>query len=187
MPWQIDASHSTITFSARHMMISKVRGSFERFEGTIEADESNPAGATVDVRIEAASINTRDTNRDNHLRAPDFLNAEQFPYLTFKSTRVELTDGENGKLYGDLTIRDVTKPVVLDVEYQGQAQSPWGTTAAGFSASTKINRKEWGLVWNVGLETGGVLVGDEVTIDIELELVKVAPAAEETSEAPVAA
>jgi polyisoprenoid-binding protein YceI len=188
MPWQIDASHSHINFSVRHMMISKARGSFERFEGTIEADENNPAGATVDVRIEAASINTRDTNRDTHLRSPDFLNAEQFPYLTFKSTRVELADNQSGKLYGDLTIRDVTNPVVLDVEYQGQAQSPWGTTSAGFSATTKINRKDWGLVWNVGLETGGVLVGDEVTIDIELELVKVAAAtSEETADAPVAA
>jgi polyisoprenoid-binding protein YceI len=189
MPWQIDQSHSHIQFSARHMMISKVRGNFERFDGTVEADEHNPTAAKVDVRIEAASINTKDANRDNHLRSPDFLNAEQFPYLTFKSTRVEQVDAENAKLYGDLTIRDVTRPVVLKVEYQGQSQSPWGTTVAGFSASTKINRKDWGLTWNVALETGGMLVGEEITIDIELELVKVAetPASEETADAPAAA
>jgi polyisoprenoid-binding protein YceI len=179
MPWQIDASHSAVHFSVRHMMISKARGTFEQFEGTIEADEENPTGATVDVKIDAASINTKDANRDNHLRSPDFLNAETFPHITFKSTRLEQIDAEHAKLYGELTIRDVTKPVVLDVEYQGQAKSPWGTTSAGFSASTTINRKDFGLTWNVGLETGGVLVGDEVTIDIELELVK---QAEQTSD-----
>jgi polyisoprenoid-binding protein YceI len=172
MAWQIDHSHSMVQFSVRHMMISKARGRFERFEGVVEADENNPAGATVDVRIEAASINTKDENRDNHLRSPDFLDAATYPYLTFKSTKLELLDAEHGRLYGDLTIRDVMRPVVLEVEYQGQAKSPWGTVSAGFSASTKINRKEWGLVWNVGLETGGVLVGDEVTIEIELELVQ---------------
>jgi polyisoprenoid-binding protein YceI len=172
MPWQIDASHSTISFTARHMMISKARGVFEKFEGSVEADENNPTNATVDVKIDASSINTKDANRDNHLRSPDFLNAEAFPYIAFKSTKLEKNSDTEGKLYGDLTIRDVTHPVVLDVEYQGQAKSPWGTTSAGFSASTKISRKEWGLVWNVGLETGGVLVGDEGTIDIELELVK---------------
>lgn len=189
MPWQIDQSHSLIQFSVRHMMISKARGTFERFEGTVEADEHNPAGATVDVTIDVASINTKDANRDNHLRSPDFFAVEQFPTMTFKSTRLELLDDEHGKLHGELTIRGVTNPVVLDVTYQGQAQSPWGTTSAGFSATTRINRKDWGLTWNVGLETGGVLVGDEVTIDIELELVKVAPATatEEAADAPVAA
>lgn len=179
MPWQIDASHSAIHFSVRHMMISKARGSFERFEGTVEADEANPVGATVDVKIDAASINTKDLNRDNHLRGADFLNVEAYPYIMFKSTKLEQKNSDSAKLYGDLTIGEVTHPVVLDVEYQGQAKSPWGTTSAGFSATTKINRKDFGLNWNVALETGGVLVGEEITIDIELELVK---QAEQTSD-----
>ncbi|MFO7168691.1 MAG: YceI family protein [Chloroflexota bacterium] len=183
MPWQIDASHSQINFVVRHMMISKVRGSFERFEGTVEADENNPTAATVDVKIDAASINTKDAKRDEHLRSADFLDVANHPHITFKSTRLEQLDETHGKLHGDLTIRGVTRPVVLDVEYQGQARSPWGTVSAGFSATTKINRKDWGLTWNVALETGGVLVGDEVTVEIELELVK---QAEQPSEAEAA-
>jgi polyisoprenoid-binding protein YceI len=172
MAWQIDQAHSQIQFSVKHMMISTARGTFDRFSGTVEADEQNPAGAQVDVQIEAASINTREEKRDGHLRSPDFFDVENYPYITFKSTKVELSDESNGKLYGDLTIRDVTKPVVLDVEYAGQSKSPWGTISAGFSATTKINRKDWGLNWNVALETGGWLVAETVTISIELELVK---------------
>lgn len=172
MAWLIDSTHSQIDFSVRHMMISKVRGEFERFTGTVEGDANDITRSTVDVQIEAASINTRDAKRDGHLASPDFLNAEQYPYLTFKSKRVERIDDTRARIVGDLTIRDVTKEVVLDVEYQGQAKSPWGTISAGFSATTKINRKEWNLNWNVALETGGVLVGDEITINIELELVQ---------------
>lgn len=172
MAWQIDSAHSHIQFTVRHMMISKVRGSFEDFNGTVEFDEDNPTNTTVEVEIDAASINTREADRDNHLRSPDFLNADEYPTLAFKSTRVEKTGDNTGKLVGDLTIRDVTKEVVLDVEYAGQAKSPWGATSAGFSASTQINRKDWGLTWNQALETGGVLVGDQVKIDIELEIVK---------------
>jgi polyisoprenoid-binding protein YceI len=172
MAWQIDSAHSQIQFSVKHMMISTARGTFDRFRGTVEADEQNPTAATVDVQIEAASINTRDEKRDGHLRSPDFFNAAEYPYLTFKSTRVERLDERTGKLYGELTIRDVTRPVVLDVEYAGMAKSPWGTTSAGFSATTKINRKDFGLNWNVALETGGWLVGEQITITIELELVK---------------
>jgi polyisoprenoid-binding protein YceI len=172
MAWQIDYGHSHIQFSARHMMISKVRGEFQSFSGTVNLDEANPAATTVEIAIDAASLNTRDAQRDAHLKSPDFLNAEHYPQLTFKSTRVEVTGSDSAKLHGDLTIRAVTRPVVLNVEYQGQSKSPWGSTNAGFTAQTKINRKEWGLEWNVALETGGVLVGEEVTIDIELELVK---------------
>jgi polyisoprenoid-binding protein YceI len=153
-------------------MISTVRGRFHKFSATIDADEQNPTAAKIDVQIEAASIDTRDEKRDGHLRSPDFFDVEQFPYLTFKSTRIEQIDDSNAKLVGDLTIRDVTREVVLDVEYAGQAKTPWGTTSAGFSASTKINRKDWNLNWNVALETGGWLVGDQITISIELELVK---------------
>lgn len=171
MAWHIDPAHSHIQFSVRHMMIATVRGTFARFSGTIDADEQNPAGALVDVQIEAASIETGDPKRDEHLRSPDFLNADLYPYLRFKSTRVELIDSEHARLIGELSIRDVTREVTLDVEYAGQARSPWGTVSAGFSARAKINRKDWGLTWNVALETGGLLVADEIAISIDLELV----------------
>lgn len=172
MSWQIDTAHTHIQFSARHMMISKVRGEFDRFSGTVHLDENAPENTTVEVQIEAASVNTRNTDRDNHLKSPDFFNAAEYPYLTFRSTRVERTGDDTARLHGDLTIRDVTRPAVLDVVYLGQAKSPWGAISAGFNASTTINRKDWGLTWNVALETGGMLVGEDITIEIELELVK---------------
>jgi polyisoprenoid-binding protein YceI len=174
--WAIDNSHSSIEFTARHMMIAKVRGSFQNFTGTVEFNEQTPANSSVNVQIEAASIQTRDEKRDGHLTSPDFLDAANHPYLTFTSKRIEVVDDTHGKIIGDLTIRGVTREVVLETEYNGQAKSPWGTTSAGFNASTKINRKDWGLNWNVALETGGVLVGEEVTISIELEIVKQVPA-----------
>ncbi|HNT25178.1 MAG TPA: YceI family protein [Anaerolineales bacterium] len=172
MSWKIDPAHSEINFTVRHMMISNVRGRFEKFDGLVEGDEKNIANSTVDVQIEVGSINTKEAQRDAHLRSADFFNAEAFPYMTFKSSRVEALDASHGRIYGDLTIRDVTKEVVLDVEYSGMAKSPWGTESAGFTATTTINRKDWGLVWNVALETGGVLVGEEVKINIEVELIK---------------
>lgn len=172
MNWKIDTAHSHVQFSVRHMMISTVRGEFETFDGTIDFDQENPEDSEVKVRIDAASINTREEDRDNHLRSPDFLNVEDYPYLIFESKRVEQTSDDSGRIVGDLTIRGVTNEVVLEVDYHGVARSPWGSTSAGFSATTSINRKDWGLTWNQALETGGVLVGDKVTIDIELELVK---------------
>jgi len=172
MTWKIDPAHSEISFSVRHMMISNVRGRFEKFDGTVDFDEENPENSSVEVKIDAASINTREEKRDNHLRSPDFLNVEQYPYMTFKSKRIEQTGEDSGRIIGDLTVRDQTHEVVLDVDYAGKAKSPWGTTSAGFSARTKINRKQWGLNWNQALETGGVLVGDELKINIELEIVK---------------
>ena len=177
MSWQIDPAHTTIQFSARHMMITNVRGQFDRFSGTVEFDEDNPAATTVDVQIEAASINTRNADRDAHLKSADFLNAEKYPYLRFQSKRVERLDETHARLSGDLTIRDVTREVALEVEYVGRAQSPWGTLSVGFAASATINRKDWGLTWNQALETGGVLVGDEVKISVEVELVQQAKAA----------
>jgi polyisoprenoid-binding protein YceI len=176
MSWQTDYGHSSIEFSARHMMLSKVRGQFEKYTVTVNANEDDVTNSTVDVQIDVASINTRDANRDGHLKSPDFFDAGNFPYITFKSSRLERLSESSAKLYGDLTVRDVTNPVVLDVEYHGQAKSPWGTTNAGFTASTKISRKDWNLTWNVGLETGGVLVGDEIALQIEIELVKQVPA-----------
>ncbi len=172
MAWVIDSAHTEVNFTVRHMMISNVRGQFQKLSGTVEFDEANPAATKVDVQIEAASVNTKDEKRDGHLKSPDFFAADQYPYLTFKSKRVEVKDASHAHLTGDLTIRDVTKEVVLDVEYNGSAKSPWGTTNAGFSAKTSINRKDWGLNWNVALETGGILVGEQINIAIELEVVK---------------
>jgi len=172
MSWTIDPSHSEVTFSVRHMMISNVRGRFEKFTGTVDFNEANPTLSTVDVQIEAASISTRDAQRDGHLRSPDFLNTEAFPYLTFKSKRIELVDAENGRIYGELTIRGITHEVALEATFNGISKNPWGKTAAGFSASTKISRKDWELNWNVALETGGVLVGDAININLEVEIVR---------------
>ena len=172
MAWTIDSSHSAIHFSARHMMISTVRGEFETVRGTVDFNEENPALSSVEVEIEPASLSTRDAQRDGHLKSPDFFDVENHPIATFKSTRAEATSSNKGKLYGDLTIKGITRPIVLDVEYNGQSKSPWGATNAGFSASTKINRKDWELNWNVALETGGVLVGEEVKLEIEAEIVK---------------
>ncbi len=176
MAYQIDASHSEIQFSVRHMMVSKARGIFEKWSGTVALNAAQPEQTTVDITIETASINTRDEKRDEHLRSPEFLDAAQYSTLHFKSTNVEVLDKKHAKLHGDLTIRGVTKPVVVDVEYNGSAKSPWGTTSYGFSGSAKINREDWGLNWNAALETGGWLVGKEVQIDIELELVQAAEA-----------
>ena len=176
MTWQIDNAHSEVTFSVRHMMMSKVRGRFNSFRGTIDFNEAEPARSTVNVEIDVDSIETRDAQRDGHLRSADFFDVANYPLMTFVSTRVEPTSNNTGRIVGDLTIRGVTREVVLDVEYAGQSKSPWGSTSAGFHAETKINRKDWGLNWNQALETGGILVGEEVTITIELELIKQVPA-----------
>lgn len=156
------------------MMISKVRGSFESFSGTVNFNEENPVNSTVEIAVDLSSINTRDAQRDGHLKSPDFFDVESHPTMRFVSTRVEQIDENNGRLIGDLTIKGVTHEVALDVEYAGVAKSPWGTQSAGFSATGSLNRKDWGLNWNQALETGGVLVGEKINIEIELELVKVA-------------
>lgn len=173
MSWKIDTAHTQIGFTARHMMISKVRGNFEKFNGSVNLDPAKPAHTTVDIQVETASVNTREPQRDAHLRSPDFFNSEVYPYMTFKSKSVEVTGENTACLVGDMTIRDATHEVVINVEYVGQAKSPWGMTSVGFSGSTKINRKDWGLTWNKALETGGVLVSDEIEISLELELVQV--------------
>jgi polyisoprenoid-binding protein YceI len=172
MNWQIDNAHSEINFSVRHMMISNVRGRFESFSGEVDFDEENPANTTVEVKIDANSINTREAKRDNHLRSQDFLYTEKYPFITFRSKRVEMTRKNRARLIGDLTVRDVTREISLDVEYSGQAKSPWGTISAGFSATGTMNRKDWNLNWNQALETGGVLVGDEIKFNVEVEIVK---------------
>lgn len=172
MIWMIDPAHSRIEFLVRHMMISKVRGVFENFTGSVALDEENPENTAVEVEIDASSINTREERRDAHLRSADFLDAENYPTLTFRSKTVERLGENAARMTGELTIRGVTRPVVMDVEFNGIAKSPWGQESAGFTAHTAINRKDWGLTWNQALETGGVLVSDEIEINIELELIK---------------
>jgi polyisoprenoid-binding protein YceI len=166
--WAIDPSHSSVEFSVRHMMISTSKGRFSGVSGTITLDPDNFANSHAEVTIDASTIDTRDEKRDAHLRSADFFNVEKYPNITFKSTRV-VKDGDDYKVYGDLTILDVTREVELKTEFHGQNKTPWGFEVVGFSASTKINRKEFGLNWNAALETGGFLVGDEVKVHIEIE------------------
>ncbi len=188
MAWKVDPVHSQVQFSVRHMMISTVHGRFAKFSGTVEFDEENPTRSFAEVDIDAASIDTRDPQRDGHLRSPDFLDAQKFPQIVFKSSNVEVLDDAHGRMTGDLTIRGETHPVVMDVEYSGQVKTPWGHTSAGFSATTKFNRKVWGLNWNQLLETGAVMVGDEVKVTIDVELIKQeAPAQAAVAPAPEAA
>lgn len=170
--WKLDTTHSGVHFSVRHLMVSKVRGSFSKYSVDLAFDPANPSAGKVDVTIDAASIDTKDEKRDGHLRSPDFFDVEKYPTLTFKSSKVEAKDAENLVVHGDLTIHGVTKPVSLAVEFAGATKDPWGNTKAGFSAHTTINRKDFGLGWNQALEAGGVLVGEKVEIHIDLELAK---------------
>ena len=169
--WQIDRAHSDIFFTVRHMVISKVRGRFQKWDGTLVYDAADPTKSKVDITIDASSIDTNEPKRDGHLRSPDFLNAEKYPNLTFKSTRVEANGGDKFLLHGDLTIRDVTKPVVLEVEHLGQAKDPWGQTKVLFSGKVTIQREDFGATWNQALEAGGWLVGKNVDIDIEIQAI----------------
>jgi len=170
--WKLDPAHTVVEFSAKHMMITTVRGRIAEVEGTIYTDERNPGKSSVDVTLKGASLDTRNDQRDQHLRSADFLNVEQFPEITFRSTRIE-GGQENFKLTGDLTIRDVTRPVTLDVEFGGKNKDPWGGERVGFSASAKIDRRDFGLTWNQALETGGLLVGNDIKISLEVQAVKV--------------
>jgi polyisoprenoid-binding protein YceI len=171
--WSFDNAHSSIGFSVRHLMISKVRGHFNQWGGTFDYDEEDPTRSKLSVRIDAASIDTRDEKRDAHLRSPDFFDVEKFPALTFASTKVE-RDGDEFVVTGDLTIHGVTRAVQLKVESLGATKDPWGGYRAGFSASTSVSRKDFGLTWNAALETGGVVVGDKIEIGIEIEAVRAA-------------
>jgi polyisoprenoid-binding protein YceI len=170
--FDIDTSHSGVHFTVRHMVISKVRGAFNRWQGRLDFDAANPAASKVSVRIETASIDTRDEKRDGHLRSPDFFDAERHPHITFESTKVEPVEGNEYRVTGDLTIHGVTRPVVLAAEYLGAGKDPWGGERAGFTAKTKINRKDFGLNWNQVLEAGGVLVGENIDIELEVEALK---------------
>ena len=175
-PYTFDLSHSSVGFHVRHMMVSKVHGRFQGWTGALEIDDADVTRSKVTVEIDAATIDTREPKRDEHLRSPDFFDVATFPRLTFASTKVEAVDDERLRVTGELTIRDVTRTVVLDVERGGEARDPWGGVRTGFSATTTISRKDFGLGWNAVLEAGGVLVGDKVTIVLEIQAVQAAAA-----------
>jgi polyisoprenoid-binding protein YceI len=171
--WNIDPSHSHIQFAVRHMVISKVRGRFNKFSGSLSFDPAAPESGSVQASIEVDSIDTSDEKRDGHLKSPDFFDAANFGTMTFKSTGVTRS-GSDLKVTGDLTLHGVTKPVTLEVESLGGGKDPWGGERQGFSAKTSIDRREFGLTWSQTLETGGLLVGDKIEIEIDLEAVKAA-------------
>jgi polyisoprenoid-binding protein YceI len=170
--WNIDPSHSAIAFSVRHMVVSKTRGRFTKWSGELRFDADEPRASSVQVNIDPASIDTADAQRDEHLRSADFLDVEKFPTASFRSTKVEEVESGVYRVTGDLTVHGVTKSVVLDIVYEGTGKDPWGGERAGFSGSTSIDRKDFGLRWNQALETGGVLVGDKVELILEIEAVK---------------
>lgn len=170
--WKIDPAHTLIEFSAKHMMFTTVKGRFAGVEGTIEYDVAQPEQSKVEARIDAASIDTRAEQRDAHLRSADFFEVERYPTITFKSSKIELQGTERARMTGDLTIKDVTRPVTLEVSLNGIGKNPYGLEVAGFTAETTINRKDFGLNWNVALEAGGVLVGDTIKITLEVQAVK---------------
>lgn len=171
--WGFDPVHSTVEFVVRHMMISKVRGNFETIDGRLEFDPENPEASSIEATVAIDSINTGATDRDNHLRSADFFDMENHPHMTFKSTAIEVTGENEGKVTGDLTIRGTTKSVTFDVEYFGEGPSPFGDHRAAFVGTAKINREDFGLMWNQVLESGGVLVSKDVIIEINLQAVKI--------------
>jgi polyisoprenoid-binding protein YceI len=172
MAWVIDPSHTQIEFSVKHMMISTVRGRFGKFSGTVEVDEMNPANSSVQGTVDVASVDTQDAIRDGHLRSPDFFDAAKYPTMSFRSTRIQPAGAGQFKMTGELTIKDVTHQVVFTVSDEGQNKDPWGNQRWGLSAQTTISRKDFGLVWNVALETGGVLVSEQVKINAEVQLIR---------------
>ena len=173
--WKLDPAHTLVEFTAKHMMITNVRGRFANVEGSIVVDNENANDSSVSVELDAASIDTRVEQRDQHLRSADFLDVENYPKVTFRSTKVEgasFEPGESFRLTGDLTIRGTTREVVLDATYEGRGRDPWGGERVSFSADTKIDRRDFGLTWNAALEAGGVLVGNDLRIHIEAQAVR---------------
>ncbi|MBX3233970.1 MAG: YceI family protein [Labilithrix sp.] len=169
--WTLDGSHTSVTFGVRHMMVSTVRGEFQKVSGSVTFDRKNPERSSVTVDIDVASINTRDEKRDQHLRSADFFDVAKYPLITFRSKKVTPKSSEEFDVAGDLTIHGVTKEVVLKVEgLTGEHADPWGMVRMGASAKTKVKRSEFGMTWNAALEAGGILVGDEISIQLEVEL-----------------
>lgn len=170
--WKADVAHSLVGFSVRHMMISRVRGQFNKFDIELQGDPSDLAGAKLQAKIETDSIDTREADRDNHLRSADFFEVERFPMISFESSKITPAGENEFDVEGNLTIRDVTRPVSMKLVHAGTMKDPWGNQRAVFNTSTKLNRRDFGLKWSAPLETGGVLVGDEVNIEIEAQLVQ---------------
>lgn len=171
--WTVDAAHSSIDFSVKHMMVSKVKGAFQKFNASVEADPNNLTTANIDFTIDVASIDTRNNDRDNHLRSPDFFDVEKYPTMTFKSTKIVKTDDDEYDVTGDVTLHGVTRSETFSVTFEGLAKDPMsGAEKIGFSANGKIKRSDYGLTWNAALETGGVLVGDDIKVSIEIEAAK---------------
>ncbi len=168
--WQVDASHSSMEFTARHLMVSKVRGRFTSFSGTIEIAE-DPLQSSLQASVDLASVETHDEKRDEHLRSADFFDVENHPQMTLVSTGIR-PDGDDYVLSADVTVRGITRPVEFHLEFNGVSPDPWGGTRAGFTATAEVNRKDWGLEWNVPLDGGGLLVSDKVKITLEVEAVK---------------
>lgn len=175
MAYNIDSSHSSIEFSAKHMMITTVKGRFTKFEGEVEIDEATPANSKVDVTIDSASVTTGDANRDGHLRSADFFDAEKYPTITFSSTKVEAHGGEKYRVTGDLTMHGVTRPTSFEFTREGVTTSMQGVKLQGFAGALSLSRKEFGLEWNVALESGGWLVSDNIKISLEVEVAEKAP------------
>jgi len=169
--WKLDPAHTLVEFSAKHLMISTVKGRIAGVDGSITIDQNELANSGVEVNLDAKTLDTRIEQRDQHLRSADFLDVEKFPEITFRSTDIQ-GDEQNFKLTGDLTIRDVTRPITLDVTFEGQTKDPWGGERVGFSATGKLDRREYGLTWNLLLESGGLTVGNEIKINVEVEAVK---------------
>jgi len=170
--WSVDPAHSHVEFAIRHLMISTVKGRFGIVRGTVHSDDADPAKGSAEIEIDVDSIDTREAQRDAHLKSADFFDAATYPKITFRSTRIADVRGDRFTLIGDLTMHGVTREVALDVTSEGRNRDPWGGERAGFTATTKIKRSDFGLTWNQALETGGVLVGDDVKVSLEIELVK---------------
>ncbi len=172
--YTIDPAHSRLGFVARHAMVAKVRGAFNEVTGTATIDGANPSASSLEVTVQAASVDTRDANRDGHLRSADFFDVENFPTITFKATDFSVVDDDTVEVTGDLTIRGVSHPVTVPFSFGGVATDPYGNSRLGFEGQVVVNRKDWNLVWNATLETGGVLVSDKVTLELEVSAIKVA-------------
>ncbi len=170
--WAIDASHSNAEFGVKHLMVSTVKGRFGEISGTLHLDEADVTNSAIDVTINVASVDTRDEKRDAHLRSADFFDVENFPIMTFKSTKVEQNSKDRLSITGDLKIRDISRPVVLDAELGGRGGTPWGSEVISYSAETTISRRDWNMEFNIPLDGGGVVVGDKVKIAVEFEAIK---------------
>jgi polyisoprenoid-binding protein YceI len=169
--WKLDPAHTLVEFSAKHLMIATVKGRITGVEGTIYLDENEPTNSTVEATLETKTLDTRIEQRDQHLRSGDFLDVEKFPVISFKSTEIQ-GDEQNFRLTGDLTIRDITRPITLDVTFEGRTKDPWGGERVGLSATGKFDRRDYGLTWNVVLESGGLTVSNDIKIQLEVEAVK---------------